>query len=372
MGQSVFFCVIVALLATEGVALSAPDYLVKEVAAGSADLAPVTESDLIARLSSADVAMLGESHETGHERNILARIYKGLFAKTGSPRRCVVETYENLIGPDGSTSGAGLNDPVRAVYNSFCHPELIANNETWDYTALLAGALSGPGPGIVATHTGFRHMLPLARFYPNDFDPNSYVDASPHGSLTLQLPDSFDQAGEHARSFAPLALDNLLIRWIGRELLNGTSPGTLDGQLGSVFDSPALAFEGPESLKVYELKNVGASITHHQAFVGVFNPGMLTREILHALLSSPELTRYLAQAAGHVQIAYYRGGVGTLELGDLSLSTTGVVYFLTPDPAHAGGTKYLYVDSSLSVQTYDYVPSVSGARRNARMLPRGE
>jgi hypothetical protein len=325
---------------------AAPTYLLQEVASSPSQVASISTETMQGLLSTADVAMIGESHATGLERQVLAEVYARLFEHAGSPRRCLVETYGSLF--------SNADDPAKIVFDRYCPKERLFDNPAWDYTAELGRWLARPASGIVLTHTGFRHILPIARFYAPSFDPNASVDQSEHGTLTLQLPSSFDSQGMVARSFAPLAVDDLLARWIGRELTRGTDAAALDAQVDPLLDALALRLAGEGKFRAFELRRVAQAIPHHQAFIGVIEPEGLGREEIHALLRSGKLAEFFRKASGKlIRYSYLRGGKSTVvQVGSHAFNTFGVYYLSTPGSS-PGATLYLVVDSSLQLALFE-------------------
>lgn len=327
------------------VALSRDASLLRDLAQGQ-ETRPVERAELVERLATADLASIGESHEDGLERRVLAGVYSDLFARAGSPRRCLVESYDSLIGRDGAPETPGREDPLRPVFNAGCKREAIFDNDSWDYSSELARVFGGHRRSgeLVLSHTGYRHVFPMGKLFGAEFEPHPWVDQNERGTIARQLPEGFERSGRKARSFAPLALDSLAVAFLGRELVRGNAPVEVSARLEALLDSPSLRLGDSEALRIFELKRVARAIPHLEAYVGVFDPGILKREALRRLLSSGELAAFLAESRGRkLFFGYFRGGDGaTFSLGGRQLSSSGIVFLSL-------GEQYLYVDSTLAV-----------------------
>jgi hypothetical protein len=270
----------------------------------------------------------------------------------GKLKKCLVETYENLI------AGAP-GDPVRKPFDRLCPSSKMWSNPGMDYAGKLKESLK-KSEDRALTHTGNRHIAPFGRIYPNDFPiPTwavNWVDLDPKGSISGQLPEKFLQAKRSMRSVVTFALDDLLIQQLSDGLAKlGAVPSApalaaLEDRLAKLLSAEALRFQPGESARHYELARIRESFAHHQGFMTLLDHKTLKPESVRALLRSPELPAFLGRVRpGKYQLVYFRGGENmSASVGELQFTSRGLIYLVGTSAADPARQELLWVDPETS------------------------
>jgi hypothetical protein len=250
----------------------------------------IDHETLLRRLNEGDVISIGESHEHGVERAYIAQLYTDLAASLQpKPVSCLVEDY-NLLIPK-------TKDPVHTSFVSVCPESQIYSNKGSMYAKHIAAGLK---KGRVLTHTGYRHTLPWALIYTQDYPSPQWVDIPPHGTLTKQLPDSFASDGKQMRTEVTQSFDSLVLYRVGTDMISQLTQQTFASQFGATeatriehwAASPALTFQKGEPARIFEVSRVHESFPYEHAYLSLIHHDGFQPELLAELLRSPEFAQF--------------------------------------------------------------------------------
>jgi hypothetical protein len=188
----------VGLLALQAHAATS-GYLIQDLA--SQDSVTLVSVDQIAqRVKVSNLISLGETHESGPEKKVLSFLANAIFSNIRSKPTCIVETYELLVRPENE---------INSLYQNNCNTiaDLQGNgpSSTTFSNALKAEFASDFS---VVTHSGFRHILPWGKIYPQDFN-SVIIDIIKNNTISTQLPDAFLKQNKKMTSVAAVPLDQL-------------------------------------------------------------------------------------------------------------------------------------------------------------------
>ena len=326
---TVLSSIVLSSLASAAPISTSPTTYVDELAFSRTYFPEVSRDDVLKSLSEGNLVSIGETHETGLERTYLKDLYDTLKTTLAPlPTNCLVENYEELLA---------TTDPVRASFNQVCPEAKVFNNLAGsDYTPYLATDLP---QGRVLTHTGSRHVFPIALMYPEqDFPSPQWVDIPVHGSIVKQLPDNFESSGMQMRGLAMRELDDLYMSRVATDVQALAGPSVSDVALKLEADkvrgwSTSLHYADGEIAKLFETHRINLSFPFAKAYVALLNRTDFDPALLIRLLESDQL-KTLLQTTDPKDLT-----IGcfitdspneTFGAGSLSIAESGTIYAYSP------------------------------------------
>lgn len=287
---------------------TAADWVAEDLLSPETQIVPF--ESFIKDTKKAGLISVGETHQSGKERALIKRLYEGVFGALGTKPACLVETF-NLLFTE--------SDPSTPLFKKSCRSISSLGRLSVGITDVekpLADALSSGGPVVI--HTGFRHVMPMGAYYPNDFTING-VDTIPRNTISGQLPAKFKKnmvslffMGKES-TFENMIISSLS-QLTGQEnslILGGIQQ--LQNRLQTVFTNP-LWNSNEFDRNLFKLKKLQSeSDPIRKSYLQIVDDGPLKTDLIQKLLSNNELVHFLAQTGKNKKL--YGGFVNSENAG---------------------------------------------------------
>lgn len=308
----VFTQLFFSMLALAAPVSVSPNHFLDELATSRDYFPEVSRKYVLNELAKADLLSVGETHEQGFERKFLTAFYNDLAQTlTLAPVACLVENYESLLSE---------SDSVRSSFAKLCPEESVYNSvSSSNYTEKLEENLSS---GPILTHTGYRHMFPIALNYPHeDFATPQWVDLPEHGSIAKQIPEDFEESGKQMRGIGMRAFDELMMSTVAHDLKSVLGANLTDQDIQNEVArvkswSASLNFKDSDQAKFFEIKRMNLSLTYAKDYLALLNRPEFKPELLVRLLTSKDFS------IG----CYISVSKGSFMAGNIQFPESGTIY----------------------------------------------
>lgn len=323
LGGVMFFKILAITLAC-GVSHAA--YLSESINLNSTTVHTMT--DIKTSIKKSRLISIGESHQSGIERELLKEIYLNLFSAITKKANCLIEDVDNLFP---------TQDLVRPVVLNGCNKVInVTGNSpaTTGYSVPLKDNLKLDR--IVITHSGFRHIMPMGVLFPGDFQATK-VDTQAKNTVITQIEDKYLETLVHT-SLTPVNRDDLAINQVRSELqkvLPASSSNNLPQKISALLaavkanmESPRLKFESSEQVRLIKIQSMQSKLNPvRESYLAIIDHKVLDLKTLEMLLKSQELISFLKAFTSstplYMSVAYTEMGFD----GDTLIAKGGLLLF---------------------------------------------
>ncbi len=296
----------------------------------------VSMSEMMTEFKAAQLISIGETHQTGVERETLRDIYQNLSLNLTNKPVCLAENFESLLSK---------GDIVRPAFESFCQTITDVSGNDQVTTGFKKYLEKSFGSRPVLTHSGFRHIMPMAQYFPLDFE-STLVDSKPGNTISSQIPSkilsktkmvslsvlNFDDFPQYMLTHE---LTQLILKISKSKFVSLTQKRSfiaqnlnqINTQLSTSLQAvSSLIHANSDKFHYYKVAPMQSkSSPNRTAFLGLYTESAFNLTVLSTLLTSPKMVDFvMASNAGALYVRLMRSDTA---FEDIPIGRSGILVF---------------------------------------------